>query len=312
LIAAALSVLMLVRRPIRFGLGVAALLAVSFLVAGEELRPLHIERSFFGVLTVKYRSNYDAHQLSHGSTNHGMQSLKAEHRGEPWTYYHRRGPVGQAFRAREDRGQVDQVGVIGLGTGAIAAYGEPGRRIVYYEIDPAVERIAWNPEYFTYLADSASEIEVVRGDARLSLTATPYRQFDLLFVDAFSSDSIPVHLLTREAMQLYLENLAEEGVLMIHISNRYMDLEPVVAALADDADLAARVCDDRSEKQKGKFGSTGGARARREADLGGIATDDDWQTLARRDDLRTWTDSYSNIVAIMDWDVREMLDDLFK
>jgi hypothetical protein len=295
------------------------------------------------VLRVRYSEYYDAHQLSHGSTNHGMQSVDPAKRLEPWTYYHRMGPVGEIFGVLKEKGPLEEIGVIGLGTGSIAAYGKPGRRITFYEIDPAVLYIARDSGLFSYLTDSLSDVDCVLGDARQSLAAEAARgeprEFDLLMVDAFSSDAIPVHLLTREALALYFEHLAEHGVLAVHISNRHLDLEPVLGNLAVDAGHVARVCEDGKEERLGKFASTWVVLARREADLGRLAgrrakdADQQWQDWldekeAQDTDLeefnealdlllgdkrwkpirtdpqkRLWTDNYSNVIDVIDLDI---------
>jgi hypothetical protein len=312
--AAGLVVLIFQRRPVRFGLGVFALLIVSFLYSGRGLDCLYAQRSFFGVLRVKYRRYpsdpkaplvYEAHQLMHGSTSHGMQSLDPRKRRQPWTYYHRTGPVGQIFDALGALRPLRQIGVIGLGTGTIAAYGRPGQRITFYEIDPAVVRIAENPALFTYLSDcredGRAEVDIVLGDARLSLARDTSKRFDLLLVDAFSSDAIPVHLLTREAVALYFDRLAEHGVLGVHISNRYLDLEPVLGNLAADpelaadaglpagARLAALVCHDSGVEDEGKFASNWVALARRPEDLGRLVGSKRWEPLPPRPGQRLWT-----------------------
>jgi SAM-dependent methyltransferase len=132
------------------------------------------------------------------------------------------------------------VGIVGLGTGALTAYGEPGETVVFYEIDPAVAMVARDPELFTYVADSRADVKVVLGDGRLRLSEEPSGRFDLLVIDAFSSDAIPVHLLTREALATFLDKLAPHGVIAYHISNRHLDLAPVVARLAVESGLATR------------------------------------------------------------------------
>lgn len=299
------------RRPVRFGLSVFALLVVSLVYSGGRLRPLYAQRSFFGVLRVRHTTKwkegcllYEAHQLLHGSTNHGVQCLDPVARLEPWTYYHRKGPVGRVFRALEEKGPVEKIGVIGLGTGTIAAYGKPGRHITFYEIDPAVLYIARDSGLFTYLADSRSTIDYVLGDARQSLAhEDPPRRFDLLLVDAFSSDAIPIHLLTKEALALYFEHLTEHGVLAVHISNRHLDLEPVLGNLVEDAGRAARVCSDNSERDMGKFASTWVAIARCEEDLGHLAKADCWRTLHTNPKQGLWTDNFSNVVGVLDLDL---------
>ena len=248
-LSAAAAILFLRRQPLHFGLGMAALLALGSCYAEQGGRVLYAERSFFGVLRVREALFWkNAHEFYHGSTTHGSQSLDQYERHEPWAYYSRKGPLGQIFRALAPRRPLAEIGVLGLGTGAIAAYGQPGERITFYEIDPAVERIARNPQYFTYLADCRAKVEVILGDARLSLVHGPQRKFDLLVVNAFSSDSVPIHLTTREALRIYLDRLSDHGLLAMHISSRYLNLGPILGRLAKDAGLTARVCWDAGDR----------------------------------------------------------------
>ena len=186
----------------------------------------------------------DYNLLYHGTTLHGAQSLSPSRRREPLTYYHRTGPLGQVFTTFSRKSSKSRVAIIGLGTGTMACYGEPGQNWTFYEIDPAVERIARDKRYFTFLRDSPAKVEVVLGDARLSLAKAPDHQYDLIVLDAFSSDAIPVHLITREALKLYLSKLADHGILAFHISNRYLNLKPVLGDLARDANLACLVQED--------------------------------------------------------------------
>jgi hypothetical protein len=189
-----------------------------------------IDRTFFGVHRVVAAG--DVMQLSHGTTLHGTQDQSSEtSRRSPTTYYARSGPFGDIA---ETLGTGVDIGVIGLGTGAIAAYGRVGQQIVFHEIDPSVVRIA--KEHFTYLADSDADVEFVLGDGRLTV-ADVANEYGLLVVDAFSSDSIPIHLLTLEAMAIYIDSLRDDGAIAVHISNRHLDLEPVLAAAADHLGL---------------------------------------------------------------------------
>src|SRR5262249_25243266 len=165
-------------------------------------------------------------------------------RREPLTYFHRTGPIGQALAALSDVSPKSRIAVIGLGIGSLAAYGEPGQRWTFYEIDPAIATLARDDRYFTFVRDSAADVRIVLGDARISIAREPPRSFDLLILDAFSSDAIPVHLITREALRLYARVLEPNGVLVFHISNRYINLEPVIGDLAADAGLVAFTEDD--------------------------------------------------------------------
>lgn len=293
---AACAAFLLQNRPVPFGTAVAALSALTFWYAEPVARLLHVERSFFGVLRVEYDPVANLHLLDHGRTNHGQQSLDSKRRNEPLAYYHAKGPLGDVFRAMQPQRPLKEIGVLGLGAGTIAAYGQPGERMTFYEIDPAIERIARQPEYFTYLADCPAKVDVILGDARLSLVHGPQRQFDLLIIDVFTSDSVPLHLVTREAFAEYLKRLTDRGILAAHISSCYLNLEPVLSRLAADAGLAACVCHDNAHATSlDAVPSTWVAMARHAESLRTLIADVRWQPLAN-DAGRLWTDDFSNIV----------------
>lgn len=290
-------------RPARFALGVAAVLGVAGLasIRGE---PLLQERNFFGVLRVYDLDGPDVRVLVHGSTIHGMQSLDPARRGEPLTYYHRDGPMGQVDRAFAEGGAAPTVAVVGLGAGSLAAYARPDQRWMYYEIDPAVERVARDPHYFTFLRDCRAErLGVTLGDARFRLAGAPDRAYGLIVLDAFSSDAIPTHLLTLEAVRLYRSKLARGGLLVFHISNRYFDLAPVLGTLARDAGLTARIRRDLDvspeEFKAGHQPSIWVAMAASPADLGALADDERWEPVEVAPDRPAWTDDYSNLLGAL-------------
>src|ERR671915_517060 len=218
-------------RPIRFGLGIALLIVAVTFANGET--SLFEDRSFFGVYRVT--GDEQRHTLIFGNTNHGAQVFGANP-PVPTTYYDSTGPVGQAFDALPEE-VTSQPAVIGLGTGTMACYNQAGQQMTFYEIDPLIEDIARDESLFTYLRDCPGQNEVVLGDARLSLAEAPDEEYGIIVADAFSSDAIPVHLVTREATDLYFDKLQENGVLVHHISNRHLDLEPVVGDLARDRGL---------------------------------------------------------------------------
>ena len=201
---------------------------------------VYMERSFFGVLHVAHANTIGGEQLQlfNGSTMHGVQFPTAPRR--PTSYFGVQTGIGLALGQREPDTPV-AIGVVGQGIGTLAAYGQPGDLLRFYEIDPAVIRLARDERYFTYLAQSVAKVEVVEGDARISLASERARgsqpSFDFLIIDAFSSDAIPVHLLTRDALGVYLDSLREDGLLAFHVSNRHFDLVPELARLADDAGL---------------------------------------------------------------------------
>jgi SAM-dependent methyltransferase len=290
------------RRPIRFGLGLGALMLAGLFVTTGKGQVLLLERNFFGQLKVKQAGEF--HVLYHGDTVHGVQEWDKNGRREPLSYYSRRGPLGRVFDGLPPTNRLEQVAIVGLGTGTIACYGKPGQHFVFYEIDPAVESIARDPRFFTYLQDSAATIEVVLGDARLSLKKAPDSSYDLIILDAFNSDAIPLHLLTREALGLYLSKLKPGGIIAFHISNRYLDLGPMLGNLAGDAGLYSFVQTDRyltiPELNEHISSSTWVVMARDVADLGSL-TSPWWQPLTGRPGERPWTDDFSNILAAWNW-----------
>ncbi len=290
------------RRPIRFGLAVAALLAASQVSprGGDTL--LSAERTFFGVLRVHAAAANDRRVLMHGSTVHGEQSSRPERRREPLSYYQRPGPIGQVMQALAPRLNGAHIGVVGLGAGSMAAYAAPGQRWTFYEIDPAVARIARDPKAFTYLADCGAACDVILGDARLSLARSPGVNYSLLVLDAFSSDGIPVHLVTTEALDLYLERLTPDGVIAFHISNRHLDLKPILAAGAARRGLVALVqrhAATQAAAEEGRYGSEWLLMARTHAAFGPIASDARWHAPRALRGTRVWTDDYSDVLAVL-------------
>ncbi len=292
------------RRPVRFGLAVGAILFAGHGIAGDHGRVLHAERSFFGVHRVTTDRDERFYRLVHGNTFHGKQSRDPARRGEALAYYHHTGPMGQVFEA-VDSFPENRIALVGLGTGALAAYGKTGEKWTAYEIDPAVERIARDTRYFTYLEDSAAEIKVVLGDARLMLENTPDRHYGLIVLDAYSSDAIPVHLLTRESLRLYREKLAPDGLLAFHISNRHLDLPPLLSALAEDAGLYYLFQDDTiasaEEADEGKLPSEWVIMAECESALDPFRRDPRWQSVGSEDPPRVWTDNYSSLFEVFRW-----------
>jgi hypothetical protein len=291
-------------RPIRFGLGIGALILVGFLSTGER-QVLYQERNFFGILKVLHDSRGNYRFLFHGTTLHGAQSLDPRRRREPLTYFHSTGPLGQVFSMFTKKLDHGRIAVIGLGTGTTACYARSGQQWTFYEIDPSVERIARDERYFTFLKECPAQVSVVIGDARLSLEKSPNSSYDLIILDAFSSDSIPIHLLTKEALELYLSKLADGGIIAFHISNRYLNLRRVLADLAHNLNLTCLVQDDmklsEAEKEARKAPSTWGVMARQMSTLSKLSEDLRWRPFGGTPHGRPWTDDFSNILSVFIW-----------
>ncbi len=293
----------LIGRPVRFGLAVGAVLLAAGIAADLRDHVERRERSFYGQLCVQQDSTGEYRWLLHGTTLHGWQSLDPARRDEPLTYFHRTGPVGQLFALRNQVSPPRTVGVAGLGIGSMASYARAGQAWTFWEIDPAVVRLADNPRFFTYLADCRArgvDLHLVLGDARLQIQEAPDHSFDLLFLDAFSSDSVPIHLITFDALKLYLEKLKPGGWLVYNVSNRYLDLEPVLANQAEQAGLTGWVqydTDVEGEDKRGKTRSTFVVLARPSAGLD-LARDSRWRTLRPRPEIGTWTDEFSNLLGV--------------
>jgi hypothetical protein len=298
-----LSYQFLGRRSLRFALALGAVMLGNQLYAQSNARTLHAERNFFGVLRVTRDERDTLHWLYNGSTIHGRQYTDFTRQCEPLSYYHREGPLGQVFSAFQARTPAPDVAIVGLGTGATAAYARANERWTFYEINPAVIGVARAPEYFTYLINCAhAPVSVVLGDARLQLQRAPDAAYGLIVLDAFSSDAIPVHLMTEQALDLYLSKLAPTGLIVFHISNRSLDLHPVVADLARTRNLTCLVRDDVQPNQtEGKESSQWVVMARKPEDMGTLLNDQRWHTLTGDASRRVWTDDFSNILSIFKW-----------
>jgi hypothetical protein len=260
-------------------------------------------RNFYGALKVRdsgTTTDFDATRgLTHGTINHGEQFLNPARRDLPTTYYGPNTGVGVAIREK-GKSKAIRVGVIGLGTGTLAAYGREGDYFRFYEINPMVLGLART--HFTFLNDCKAKLDVAMGDARLSLENEAAHgideHFDVLAVDAFSSDSIPVHLLTREAMRVYLKHLNPDGVLAVHISNRYLDLQPVVRDLAQDAGMSARVVDTDDDDSQDVFGATWVLLTSPGPGFGPEELKNSSEIQSKRT-VPLWTDDYSNLFKIL-------------
>jgi hypothetical protein len=293
----------------------AASMAAVFAVGGwfNESRCLVVarERNFFGVLQVTRTPSGDGFSLFHGGVKHGSQfhSGDALKRRLPLSYYFPTGPIGQVCGEFQREKPTGRVAVIGLGVGALAGYATAQQTWAFFEVNPAVVRLATDPQFFTYVRDCPAMHTTVVGDARLSLAQQTGELYDLIVVDAFSGDAPPVHLLTREALNLYLDRLDDDGLIAFHITNNWLDLEPVVAALAADCQpplfaLARNEPDatiDARERAWGKTGSRWAVIARRAEVLIGLKQEQGWRAATTRSTVRAWSDDYSNLLAVLKW-----------
>jgi hypothetical protein len=286
-----------------FGIVILSFTVTAFWRPG--LAPIETARSFFGVHKVVETADGRARLLYHGTTIHGAQRLRNDD-GTPVSgapelvsYYYAGGPIAEGIRsARAAHGGFDRAGVIGLGTGSLACHREGAERWDFFEIDPEVIRIARNPDFFRFLSACAPDASITLGDARLTLkdSSSPY---DLIVLDAFSSDAIPVHLLTSDAFRGYLSRLSPHGVILVHISNRHLDLAPVVANVAQSLGLVAFL---KYDQNAGGFFTDLHANARvmllarDPRDLGAAQS---WAQVRPDPSSATWTDDYSNILGVM-------------
>lgn len=284
-------------QPVVLAGSLGAIVAASVLADTSQYDLMLKRRDFYGIHQVRYEAADSTHVLLNGTTKHGAQSFAPGRRREPLSYYTRTGPLGDVFReipAAPGRA----IALVGLGTGATAAYGLAGERWTVYELDPAVEQIARDPRYFTYLADSPAHIDIVLGDGRLSLARAKDGSINLLILDAFSSDAIPVHLLTKEALALYFRKLAPGGALVFHLSNRYLTLAPVLARLAAGAvaRIRANAVQANVAQHPGEDPSVWAVIAADSQSLGGLSSDSRWRLLRDQGRVDLWTDDFSNIL----------------
>ena len=261
-------------------------------------------RSFFGVHKIVVTANGQYHVLMHGTTIHGAQRFLNDDgttvsgRPEPISYYHKDGGIGRAISAiRERKGAPLRVAVIGLGAGTLTCSAEPGEQWKFFEIDQSMVDTARDPKYFTYVQNCAPGLAPVMGDARLTFAREPDGVYDLIIVDAYSSDAIPVHLATKEAMAIYKAKLAPQGAVVMHVSNRHLDLASVAVGIAAANGLKSWHYDEDSNRDSEYiFPTDVVVSAREEADVGKLASSDLWEETAADENQRVWTDDYSNIL----------------
>jgi SAM-dependent methyltransferase len=279
---------------------------LAFAITGAwqtGVTPLETVRSFFGVHQVVETSDGRTRLLFHGTTIHGAERMRDNASNavtgtpEPLTYYHFGSPLSDAIDAtRKVRGRLDRVALVGLGTGSLACHKQAGERWTYFEIDPQVIRLARDPQHFRFLSECGGDIGIVTGDARLTLVASP-QHYDLIVLDAFSSDAIPVHLLTREALAGYRDRLRPGGVIAIHVSNRHMELASVVAAVGAEEGFLAWFRRSANDFEKTfRAGSEVVVLARNEADAGDLPQREGWKRIAPRAGVAAWNDDYADVL----------------
>jgi SAM-dependent methyltransferase len=283
----------------------AAIVVLSTQVRQYDDDAVALMRNFYGTLRVREthlppQSDTDR-QLLNGTIEHGAEWFAPQFRGQPLTYYATNSGLGLAMRLCCGAGP-KRVGVIGLGTGTVAAYGNAGDVIRFYEINPPVERLARH--WFTFLHDTGAQTDVVLGDARLSLASEPPQNFNVIVVDAFSGDAIPVHLLTREALALYRRHLRPGGIIVFHVSNQYIDLEPVVAGIAGAAGLHAVSVHSHGDEQTGLYYADWILVTANQAFLDQPEIVNNGFPTPLKEGARVWTDNYSSVFPLLKWQSR--------
>src|SRR5258705_7200614 len=248
----------------------------------------------------------------HGTTIHGPQKFQnhvgtaVAGRREPITYYHKDGGIGQAISAvRARKGGPLRVAVIGLGSGKLTCASEPGETWKFFEIDQSMVDTARDPKYFSYIQSCAPDLKPVIGDARLTFAREPNGIYDLIIVDAYSSDAIPIHLATEEAMEIYKNKLTPQGAVVMHVSNQHLELSSVVVGIAEATDLKSWVySEDSNRDSEYIFATSVVVSAREETDVGKLASSEQWALTEADEDQRVWTDDYSNVLGAVGRRVR--------
>jgi hypothetical protein len=282
--------------PMRFAAGLAAVFLVGELSSRIDPALIHQERNFFGVVKVLHDRASDINLLVNGSIVHGEQARDPLRRRELGAYYHEGGPYTEAMAALADQQKIASVAAVGLGAGTIACSGSPETRWTFYEINPAVVRVATDPRYFSFLADCQPHARILLGDGRL-LLASEQQKFDVIVLDAFSSDAVPTHLMTLEAFSMYLDKLQANGMILANISNRFVNLDSVLSAIATRLGLAAAW----------RFDGTTSGLARpskwlvmaRSARLIAPLADNAGWTMAPPNPAQPWTDDHADLAGLL-------------
>jgi len=307
LIALTLLSYLLRTKPVAFAFLTGAIIFLALGLHGLSSHTLYQERTFFGVLAVREsvlineQQTEIYHELFHGTTKHGAERLAENVATIPYTYYSRPGPMGQLFKSFDNVDQHWNIGVVGLGAGALTCYAKEQQNWTLYEIDPLVVDIASNPDYFHYLQRCSQHSTLRIGDARLSLEKESNQYFDLLVMDAFSSDSVPTHLLTEEALKLYFDKLKPDGILAFHITNRHLLLKKVLSIHAEHLHLTALIQEFKPQQASELIVATDWVViAKKPETLAPLVMSrlGNWQKMPLYFDMKAWTDDYTNIISI--------------
>ncbi len=291
--------------PLRFALCVGTLFIVLPLwISENDGQVIYRSRNFFSVKRIeKAKNNY--HIFIHGNTWHGVQDQQISNNSVPGIYYHPKGPLGDIFSLIRNQKKIFDVGVIGLGVGAMAYYGNKGEQWKFYEIDPDVIDIALNPDFFSFVKKSNANIKLIQGDGRLCIKKEKNHYFDIIILDAFSSDSIPSHLITLEAIELYKKKLKPGGIIIFHISNRFLNIEPLLAALSEKVNLKFicrfEVALNEEDNKEYRVAANYAVMSQDEIFIGSLSEIDEWRSLKPSDNFKIWTDQYSNLLSILRW-----------
>jgi hypothetical protein len=296
------------QHKIEYALFNGAIILLALGLHSLSAKTLYQQRTFFGVLSVResvlineQNQPETYYELFHGTTKHGAQRLTAGNETTPLTYYSKQGPMGQLF-AEYNKVNTDwTIGAVGLGAGALACYAKPSQNWTYYEIDPLVVSVAKDDKYFSYLKRCAPNAAMRIGDARLSLSKEQDNHFDLLMLDAFSSDAVPTHLITKEALELYFKKLKPNGILAFHITNRHLALKKVLSILAEQLHKTAFIEEFKPQQELPLVVATDWVVIANNAQVleplhnSNLGT---WETLPLYFDIKPWTDDFTNIVDI--------------
>jgi spermidine synthase len=298
--AALISALWLFRRKAQqFALAFALLVgAYSFVLPRqfEEASRVHVARNFFGVKKVLYEADIHMRKLLHGDTLHGRESMDPELAGQPLSYYHRTGPVGDVMRLLEAKPGA-RIAVVGLGTGSVAAYGTDNRHITFFDVDPQMVDVA--RRFFSFVNRCGDDCDIQTGDGRLLLERQPDGEYDAIILDAFSSDAIPAHLVSREAVRMYLSKLNASGLLMFHVSNRYLDVETLVSTALVFEGVTAFVRHDSDETPPGKSSSHYVVALKDPQAMESVPHREEWTQVFADGKIRPWTDDFSDLLSIL-------------